>query len=801
MKKFLAIVLSLVVTVILVLLAVPLFYSLDDLRPRIEQLANEKVRGEVKLGHLSFALFPAVKLGVENVELRERKGGVEPFGRVANFEVRMSLLSLLGSPRATVRLVGLDMNLSSSEQKGDTLKNFLLEAPVAEPAPPAAPTDEPNPLAGVQKELSTVLVDVPAFVRNRILGARFSFEILDSHIGHKIIAKDSSIAADIKDLDVSITDVGFNSPIKIGASAHLDVAMEGIKLQGPFGLEGDVVLTPSSGASSEIKFRLNQKLDDVAIAAFGLLDKKAGTPLNGELAGLVKFGRSIDANIDTLAFQFGGIKTSGSLGFKAEKIENAVVDLKIQSEQIDLAGLGALVPLVRDFKLTGETQFRVAVNGSTENPNLDIGVRLANVSGSTPELSKPISGLKGQLEVRGTLEKPRVELKNFSLNVGRSDLAVAMTSEGLEKISATVKLSSNLLDGDELMGVAPVAAGGKSAPSSGTANKAPVADPSASLDEVLDEMAPVVEEALKNPMLDKITLVAALNLKKIRFAGAEYSNATADARLAARRMTIKTGNMGAYGGQLQADMDLGLKPQVLEYAMNAKMDKIQVGQAIVAHAPAWKDAMSGALIGSMSLSGKGLRKAQLAEHLRGKIDSSMEAGRLQMPVMQLVTMFVEKLPKQAGDKLGDQEFRGDFKTMKFRADIVGRTIKIKEMNVVYDPQKAKIGDLRFASTGELDFDKKIRFDAMAYVSPELVRVSELKGPSGLVEIPMKLTGTMDEPKPDIGYTMKILTERFAKGAAKKEIQKIAPKVLEKLSEKAPAPVKKKLDDLKKKFKF
>ncbi|MEO5667967.1 MAG: AsmA family protein [Bdellovibrionota bacterium] len=799
LKTIVTVLLSLVVTVIVVLLLVPLFYSLDDLKPRIEQMANEKVRGEVKLGHISFALFPNVKVGVENIELHERKNDpAAPFGKIAKIEIRMSLLSLLTSPKATFRLNALDMNIVSSDQKGDTLKNFLLETPAEAPAPVTSPADQSNPLAGAQQQLSVVLSDVPSFVRNRILNARFSFEILDSHLAAKVVTKDSSINADLKGLKFAVLDIGFNSPIQVDSTGVVDIAMDGIKVQGPFGLDGEVVLTPSTGESSSITFKFNKKLDDVAIAAFGLLDKKAGTPLSADIGGSVKFGKIIDANIDTLALQFGGIKTSGSLTLKAEKLEDAVVGLKIQSEKIDLAGLGSLVPMIRDYKLKGETDFHVAIDGPAKNPNLDISAHLSNISGATPQLAKPITGLQGQLNVTGNLQNPLVALKNFSLKIGRSDLSMTMNSEGLEKISAKLNVTSKLLDGDELMGVEPVSAKGKPG-AGGTAT--PAVDPNAPLDEVLDEMAPMVEEALKNPMLDKITLVANLNVKAIRFAGAEYTNATADAKLANRKMTIKTGEMGAYAGHVQADMDLGLKPAILEYSMKAKMDNIQVGEAIKAHAPAWKNAMSGALVGGMTLEGKGLRKAQLAQYLRGHVGGSMKDGRLSLPVMQLVTMFVSKLPKQAGDKLGNQEFAGDFKSMVFDGDIVGRTVKIKKMDVVYDPQKAKIGDLRFNATGELNFDQKINFEAMAFVSPELIRVNELKGPSGLIEIPMKLTGTMVEPKPDIGYTTKILTERFAKGAVKKEIQKLAPKVIDKISEKAPEAVKKQLDQLKKKFKF
>lgn len=802
MKKVLAVLVSLIVLVIVGLLLVPLFYSLDDMKPRIEQIANEKVRGEIKLGHLSFALFPTVKVGVDDVRLYDKKGaGGEPFGKVANLEVRMSLLSLLGSPKATLRVNGLDMNLVTTD-KEDTLANFLL-APTAEEiaAQEKAAQAGENPLAAAQQELSAVLVDVPGFVRDRILKARFSLEVADSHVSSKTATKESKLTADASKFQLNVADIGFNSPIRIGASSTLDVTMDGVKVTGPFSIDGEVTLIPSTGETSELKLFFRQKLDDLAINAMGLLDKKAGTAMGGEVGGVVKFGKTLDANIDNLSFQFGGIRTAGSLALKAEKVETADVDLKISSEKIDLAGLGTLVPMVRDYKLKGESDFRLAVKGQTSNPNLDMLVRFSGISGATPQLAKPITDLKGELTVAGTLEKPLVNLKSFSLKIGRSDLAATFSSEGLEKIVAKANVTSNLLDGDELMGVEPVTAAGSGKGGSGATAQAPAVDPNASLDEVLEEMAPMVEETLKNPMLDKIALTATMNLKAIRFAGAQYTNVTADAKLANRNMTIKTGNVGAYGGRAQADMDLGLKAAALEYAMKAKLDKIQMSEAIKSHAPAWKNAMTGALVGSMNLSGKGLRKTQLAQNLAGHIEGNMENGRLNMPVMQLVTMFVDKLPKQAGDKLDNQEFRGDFKTMKFVADIKGRSVLIKEMNVIYDPNKAKIGDLRFNATGELTFDKKINFNAMAMVSPELVRIGELKGPSGLVEIPMKLTGTMEEPKPDIGYTTKILTERLAKGVAKKELEKVAPKVIEKLQEKAPEPIKKGLEELKKKFKF
>jgi hypothetical protein len=240
--------------------------------------------------------------------------------------------------------------------------------------------------------------------------------------------------------------------------------------------------------------------------------------------------------------------------------------------------------------------------------------------------------------------------------------------------------------------------------------------------------------------------------------------------------------------------------------MDATLNKISVAKAIAAHAPEWKDDVTGELVGQFNLSGKGMRKTQLASNLRGSLVGSMKDGQLKMPVLKTVASLLDRLPaaakeKVAGSSLGNSEFRGDFKTLKIDSSIEGRKVIVKDLDVVYDPQKAKIGDFQFKAKGTLTFDKEIDFEAAAYTSPELIRVAEWKAANGLVELPMKLKGTMDEPQPDYAYTTKILTERLAKGAAKKAVNKAAEKAVDKLTEKAPEPVKQKINDLKKKFGF
>jgi hypothetical protein len=101
---------------------------------------------------------------------------------------------------------------------------------------------------------------------------------------------------------------------------------------------------------------------------------------------------------------------------------------------------------------------------------------------------------------------------------------------------------------------------------------------------------------------------------------------------------------------------------------------------------------------------------------------------------------------------------------------------------------------------------------VAYIPQSAVKTTALRGPSGQAEIPLKMKGPMSDPKPDYAYTLGILLPRIAKNtlgekqdAAKakavEQARKIAAPVVEKLQQQAPEPVKKQIDDLRKKFKF
>ena len=87
------------------------------------------------------------------------------------------------------------------------------------------------------------------------------------------------------------------------------------------------------------------------------------------------------------------------------------------------------------------------------------------------------------------------------------------------------------------------------------------------------------------------------------------------------------------------------------------------------------------------------------------------------------------------------------------------------------------------------------------MTQKVINVGELKGKSGFVEVPLKLSGTMEDPKPDISYTTERLGKRAAKNVAKKQVNKAKKKIEKELKKKLPPKVQDKVKDLKKRFGF
>jgi hypothetical protein len=821
-----------VVLIIGVLAVIPLFYSIDDLRPQIREAIEKQVRGKVELGKLSLSLLPAVKVNIDGIKVTPNGPfGSEALADVKAVSLNMPLISFLTGPQVTVRVDEPKVHLISKGEQSN-LTDLLPPPPPPGAESPTAAASGAAAKGEAPQSVEAILAGLPPWLATRVKAARLFFELKDGDAKIDDRLAKANLTS-LHKLTLSLKNIGIAAPIGVAFSGDADLKSGDIRVTGPVRADGNVTVTPE-GQGFRVAVDMVKDLTGIDAQMPALFHKKPGVPFKAGVKGVVLQQKTIDVDFNEVDFRFGDFSIKGQLEAKnVTDPKTATVALKMKTpSDAPIGPFGAIVPMIQDFKLDGKVGLDVDVHGTLTDPGFNILISLAGVTGATPELKQPVTDLTGRIAVTGSLKKPVLKIDPFTLKIAASDLAVKVETVGIDPITANIAVNSQRLDADQLLGLealrldvpaapapgAPAGAPGTAA--GGAPAKGAKLPPAPPLDESLNALAPTLEQALANPMLDKASALVTMNFKSIRALGAEFKDAALNLTYAKRELKVFKTGIGGYGGKVDVAGAMGLEPKAPSFDFKFGLGGVSLDSMLGTHAPSWKGMLTGTMTGNMSIAGKGLRKEQLNDKLNGSVQGQILAGRLNLPIVKVISGAIDKLPKLAVAKVNegvkDQEHHGEFKSMKLSALIKGRMVELKDLDIDYDTVKAGLGNFRFQATGNVSFDQQVDITGVAYLPPDVVRISELRGPSGKNEIPLRMTGPMAEPKPDYAYTLKILGPRLAQNALKsraaeefkaraapaaKELEKKLAPEIKKLEEKAPEPVKQKVNDLRKKFGF
>ncbi|MBS1984256.1 MAG: hypothetical protein JST16_08790 [Bdellovibrionales bacterium] len=801
----------LIVVFIGVLVAIPFFYSIDSLRPQIQAAVEKQVHGKVELGKLSLRLFPDVRVGIDGLRVTPAAPyDQEALANIKGVAISLPLSSFLTGPKATVVIEGPKVVLISKGTSSNL--STLLPPPTPEQQAAAAKEAAAAPKGAGNKTVDETLASLPPFIASRVKAARLSFALTDGSVEMRKLDAPRNDKTLVHDLNVHLDNMNLSAPIGIKVDVVVDVVAGETKISGPLKTEGSITATPE-GAGFRVALDVDEDMTGLDAKFSNLFHKKPGIPFSAGLKGTVVQGEAISADLPEIEFRFGGFKTKSLLAVTDANVpEKAKIKFSMKSGETDIGPFGAIIPMIADYKLGGRFSLAVDAAGPMVDPTMNVLVGLNNVTGATPQLQKPVSNLTGKILVQGTAKNPSIKIDPFSMKLASSDLTLKVETRGLENISANIAVQAKRMDADELLGLKVLKLDEKV-----KKTEAQIAEEKEKaklpLDEALAQTAPTLEQSLDNPMLDKIAATISLDVKSLRAMGAEFNNATFNMSYAKRELKISKTGIGGYGGRVDLAGNFGLTPKAPAYDIKAGLNGVKLEEVTKAHAQSWNGMVTGAMTGEFALSGRGLRKEQLQQNLSGGLKGEVRDGVLNLPVVKLVDMVMDKLPQGLGQKAAGaakgKESKGAFKTMKLVSSIRGRMVEIQDLDVNYDTLTSKVGEMRFQAKGTVSFDQDVDIAGIAYLPMELVHLEELKGPSGKCEIPLKMKGRMNDPQPDYGYSLGILGPRIAQNALKGRVGNAAKaaaapaiqKAQEKLLQNAPAPAKKAVDDLKKKFGF
>lgn len=432
-------------------------------------------------------------------------------------------------------------------------------------------------------------------------------------------------------------------------------------------------------------------------------------------------------------------------------------DLRYSKEATELRG---------PFEFRGE--FQAIPQGETWDAKFKLN---GNFSGTKIKSSvfEKAEGAPLKLDFEGSFkgasvfENSSIEINPINFTFDKSQLRANMKIFGFQSPQIKIDLQSRQLDLSSFLKKS----------SKGTTKEAAKESRSEALDDSLVALAPTLDNFSKNSLLQKTKLDLSINISSLVTPVSNISNFRFLGILSSGNFKINQASFEGYGGKLNLSGSTQLSSQAPTFNYGLKIQNIDLSQIINSQAPAWKGQLGGTFVADAQVSGVGLRKEQLSKNLKGSVKGEIVKGYTSLQLSKVISSLMKQLPQKPDlkGKVSENQFKGKFKTLKLESQIVGRRVNFKNLEVVYEADEFNLGEMEFKAEGGLSFDKQIDLRGNVFLSPQVIKWPEAIGKSGKIEIPVALSGQMDEARADVGYTISKMGSRVIKKTLEKEVTK------------------------------
>lgn len=434
MKKALIVVGVLIVLVVGITFSLPFIIDLNKYKGQITDLVEQKIHGKFDFEKIAFR---GLGVQVRNISLSTTQNFRQKnILKVGEVKVKASFLSLLtANPKVTIMLRKPEIYL---------VKNELGKLNLAE----LPKKDETSPEQQVKAKSATT--KLPAL----ILGAKLSF--LAENASLKYIDEKANQTTAVDNLNISLNNAAFNSPIDFNVSAVLSQSKgKASLLEGNVFAKGKAKLVASG--SRELK---SIELD----TQFGLGDLEAS--IKGEISDLNTLKSDITISTPTLSLSrvknsFGPLKGSnldgtfslnGTLKGPIKQLDqcflNAKVNLNLQGNGTDLKVTSnlsnTLNHLKGDFKVSSSS-----LNLDALLPKKTAFILFPVAYAATPMTSLGSNPIFKGLEMKGDIDLKKMTYRqsDFTDVEGRvsvDDAKVTLSSFNLNAFKGKASLKGNV---------------------------------------------------------------------------------------------------------------------------------------------------------------------------------------------------------------------------------------------------------------------------------------------------------------------------------------------------------------------
>lgn len=619
MKKILIILGSLLALFLAAIVVIPMVVDVDQYRPKILKKANEKLNGKLELGKLQLSLWGTIRVKIEGLDLTDAKG--LKVISVKDAFVTVPWTSIFsGSPVLTFNMQDPAVRVVKDAAGKLNVMTLLKDAPEKEVAgsggTPAANGDGS--------------VELPSILTN----ARLGIDVKNALFSYEDEIKKSVTLT--KNLNLKVRDLSLSRKTDVELSGLFESTAENfLKISGPFVIAMHATPHVENGEFQGFAGDVSANFDDIEIEAAKAFYKKKG--ITARLSGAMVLNKEI-LTISSLDAKFfnAEIRMTGKV---TDLQTGPNVDLVVKSNTIPLQPWNELIPMLKDYSLSGSASFDAKANGPAEKLQYAADFVVKDLKAKAPQLK-----VEPEFNLSMKIVTDRIESFTATMMAPGNDVTIQGSVTSFTQPKVDLKVSSSSLNLDQLIDFPPPSASGAksgTAPSTGKGGVPAAED----LDAMLDPLR-------KNDVAKAMTLVAAVNAKMIQFYGVKMKDVIA--KLSMRNLTffIDSASLKVWDGTVGLKASTAMMPKIPTYEFSSTLSGLELQQAVKSQFQLLKDTVLGTLDFKIAGSGSSYNSEAAKRSLSAKGTFKITNAVFQsVDIGKLATEAVNKALEKIADKI------------------------------------------------------------------------------------------------------------------------------------------------------
>lgn len=625
MKKILIVLGSLVALFFAAIIVLPMVVDVDSYRPQIVKLAGEKINGKLELGKLKLSLWGSIRVEIGGLDLSDAKNVKVVSVKDAFVAIPWSSV-FGGSPLLTFYMKDPEVRVLKDLNGKMNVMSLMKSVPATPPGAASSPAAEKGVSSGEAK--------LPALVTN----ARLGVDIQNALLYYKDEAMKSETVT--KNLNLRIKDLSLSRKTEVEISGLFESSAEKLfKISGPFKITLNADPRVEGGEFKGLKADLDANFDDLEIQAASAFYKKKG--MNADIKGAFEITKDqITLSKFLVKFFNAEIIVSGMV--KEIQTEPAL-ELDVKSNSISLAPWNELIPMLKDYSLSGAASFDAKALGAVSKIQYSADLVVKDLKAKSPMLK-----VEPTVNLSVKVVTDKVERLLATMKAPGNDLTIEGSVVSFTQPKIDLKVTSTGMDLDQLVKFTPIgvdAAGAK-------AGAAPAGSGSAGKHVGADDFDALLDPLRKNEIAKATTLVALVNLKTLQFYGVKMSDLTTKFSMRNLVASVDSAYVKMWDGTVAMKAQTAMLPKTPSYTFSSTVAGLDMQKAVSSQFQLFRNTVLGRVNFKIDGSGSSYNPDSAKRNLNAKgsmkvIDASFQS----IDVAKMASEAINKALEKVGDKI------------------------------------------------------------------------------------------------------------------------------------------------------